>query len=228
MPESVFLDFVPPNDNPDLAKLLIYEGPTKEGPFTLIETVDAPAIGVYPNYISHYTTNLATALDNWFTIRWQDVKGALTPYADAIQGGTRSVVSEIVSRVLTSSPTTNEQAAAQEAAGVVEEIFGMVNPDPTLVKQRQYSGMTLLTLARVRFREMLTGGRFDSWTAGLVSMKSSNSASSAKEIRDIIAEAQRMLGLSTARVAQVCLPSIAGGLSEIVSADISRLMIEVE
>lgn len=223
---SVFLDFVAPNDIPDLTSLHIYEGATPDGIFAEIEEV--VAIGVQPNYISSYTTTYATNENGWFTIRWENSKGALTPYSDAVQGGTRSVVSEIVSRILLRDATISEQVAAEEAEAVVEQIYGLVNPDPSTVTRRRMSGMTLLAMARIQLGSLAVTSSGSQWTAGLVSMKSDNTSKNLDNVKGLLIEASRMLGISMSVVAQMIPLEIAGGLSEIVSADISRLQIEVE
>lgn len=226
---SVHLDFVAP-DIPDLAQLEIYEATTPEGAFTLIETVTE--IGVYPDYLSEYTTNLAVSDTNWFRIRWADEKGAVTGYSQAVQGNASSLVKKLVDRIQLRAPTVNEGVAVQVAEYVISEVMGTDNPyDPTLnPTYRQLEGMTLLGVARSLIHESAVSASDTSqWVAGLVSMKSGSSTETSTKIIDyLLKEAARALGFSFARIAQMAVPPIAGGLSEIVTADISRLMIEVE
>jgi hypothetical protein len=59
-------------------------------------------------------------------------------------------------------------------------------------------------------------------------MKSGNATSSTAIIKYLLDEAARELGFSVSVIAQMTEIEIAAGLSQIVSADISRLMIEVE
>lgn len=225
MAVSVHLDFVPPNDLEDLTTLHIYEGPTADGPFAEIEAVTA--IGSYPNYISAYTTNLATSASDYFTVAWEDSKGALTEQEVPQQGTAMGVAYEITRRVLLRDSSVNEQVAFEEAEAVVEEIYGTVNPDPSTVTRKKMSGMTLLTLARVQLSELARSGSISSWSAGLVSMKSGDFTQGIKSVRELILEASRLLGMNTSVIAQFALPEIAGGLAEVVMADISRLEIDV-
>lgn len=228
MAVSVHLDFVPPNDLPDLTKLHIYEGPTVDGPFAEIEVVNAPNIGVAPNYISQYTTALATSASDWFTVAWEDSKGALTDQAEPQQGTAMGVPYEIVRRVLLRDPSANEEVAFEEAQAVVEEIYGNINPDPALVTAKKMSGMTILTMARIQLGNLIrTSTSTSSWSAGLVSMKSGDSTQSISGIKELLVEASKMLGLRMSVVAQMALPEIAGGMATIVMADISRLQIDV-
>jgi hypothetical protein len=193
----------------------------------LIETV--LDVGVNGDYITHYTTNAAVSLTDWFSIRWEDSKGAVTPMSQAMQGGTRSVLSDVVDRMLLRDPTLNPEIAYQEAEAVIEEVTGTTTPNPLSLKKKTINGITLLALARSQLSSFASVSNADSWVAGLVSMKSSSGSSlNIKGIQDLMLAAQRLLGLSGSRVAQIVVPEIAGGLAQIVTADISRLMIEVE
>ena len=118
---SVFLNFTPP-DREDLTKLRIFEATDAAGPWNEIEVVTA--IGEYPNYISSYTTNLATSNTNWFSIQWEDAKGAQTDQSNAIQGGTETLVGEIVDRVLVRDNTLDEQVVLAETEALIERYFG--------------------------------------------------------------------------------------------------------
>lgn len=227
---SVFLNFTPP-DREDLSELRIFEGPTKDGPWTLIETlVD---LGPYPDYISHYTTDLASSNVSWFSIQWADTKGAETDLSNAIQGGTETLVGEIVDRALTRDNTLDEQVVLQEAEALVERYYGK---DPYTVEPSTVSYFTKNSLAKlVQAKAMLSGivsssTATSSWSAGLVSMKSGTSSSgdSYKLAVALMEEAAKELGMNFSRIAQMTGITIAGGFSQIVSADISRLMIEVE
>lgn len=228
MPVSVPLDFIPPGE-PNIVALRIYEGVTKDGPFIQIERTTN--VGVAPNYITRYTTNLATAIADWFTIQWEDSGGALSPMSQAIQGGTTTLVHRIIDRVLVRDSSLNERIVSQEAEGVIQTYYGdTVDPyNPTLKPNyRILSGLTLLTLARSKLQSIAASGNVSGWTAGLVSMKSGTAASSLKDIQALIAEAGTMLGMRYSMVAQMAVPEIVRGLSQVVTADISRLLIEVE
>lgn len=221
---KVFLDFVPPNDVPDLTTLHIYEGATPDGPFNEIEAVTP--VGEMGGYLSYYSTIVATDANNWFTIKWENIAGVFTDYAEAIQGGTRTVLSDLISRVLLRNPSMNEQIVAEEAEAVIEGLYHTPDPLPSLVTAKYMSGMTLLVLARVQLMS-LTAQKASQWTAGLVSMKSGTNQTY-DSVKQLLDEAARMLGMNVSIVAQMTMPEIAGGLSTIVSADISRLQIEVE
>jgi hypothetical protein len=229
MPVSVAIDFTP-SERPDEAVLQIYEAPDPSGPWTMIDTVVQPAVGVYPNYISRYTTALATSLTDWFAIQWVDSKGAVTGLSDGVQGGTTTLISEIVSRMMLRDAAINENVAVEEAAAIVEWLYPNVDPFTVLrtaATLRRISGMAMLAMARIY---ILPGSSSaSSWTAGLVSMKSSTSTvDRMKQIEFLAREAAKLLGMGYSVIAQAVLPEINQGFSEIVSADISRLQIEVE
>src|SRR5262245_35971053 len=101
---SVRLDFTPPGI-PDVIELHVEEAPDSGGPFVQIDTADS---GTYPNYISSYTTQLATSTTYWFRIRWETLQGVFTPYSAPLQGGTKTLVQEIVDRVMLRNPSLNE------------------------------------------------------------------------------------------------------------------------
>jgi hypothetical protein len=222
------LDFTPPME-PDMAKLHILEAVASDGPFNEIDEVTA--IGVYPDYISYYTTNNATAVDRWFAIQWETAAGVLGDISAAVQGGTITYVAEVVNRVMLRMPDADENIITQEASAVVEEILHVDPFDPVTanVKYKTWNGMALLTMARVQLSTYAAqSSTSNSFTAGLVSMKSDSSNKlDLKGIRDLMEEAGRLLGFSTARIVQMVVPEIAGGLSQIVMADISRLQIDV-
>ena len=234
MPESVYLRFTPP-DRQSLTKLLIYEAASADGPWgTPIEVVTE--IGSYPDYISEYTTNDAVSRINWFAIQWEDAGGARTELSNPIQGGSSTFVGEIVSLVGERDHSLDEQVVRQEAEVAIEDYFGI---DPYTVNAVNVNYRTKVGLAKlVQARSMLNNlilaasvGSSSGWTAGLVSMKSGTSeGSKASEalIRWLLSEAAGALRLNFSRIARMATPVIAGGMSEIVTADISRLMIEVE
>src|SRR5262245_46554390 len=123
---SVRLDFTPPM-LPDVTELHIEEAPTQDGTFAEIEVVTA--VGTYPNYISNYTTTFATDNNYWFRIRWETSQGVSTPYSLALQGGTKTLVQEIVDRTLLRNPTLNEIIVTQEAQAVISESFPGQDPN---------------------------------------------------------------------------------------------------
>jgi hypothetical protein len=228
---SVFLNFTPP-DREDLAKLHIYEADAQDGPWNLIETVEGAPLGTYPEYISFYTTENASSNVSWFAIQWEDEKGAKTDISNAIQGGTETLVGEIVDRVLTRDNTLDEQVVLQEAEAIIERYFGKdpYTVDPDSVGYYIKNALAKIVQAKSMFSKFATSssGGTSGWTAGLVSMKSGNSQSSIDTIQYLLEEGARELGLKVGIVAQMVGLEIAGGFTQIVTADISRLMIEVE
>lgn len=227
---SVFLNFTPP-DREELTTLRIFEATDKSGPWTEIEAVTE--IGTYPNYISSYTTNLASNAINWFSIQWEDAKGAKTDQSNAIQGGTETLVGEIVDRVLVRDGTLDEQVVLAETEALIERYFG-VDPytvDPNSVGYATKNSLAKMVQAKSMYSKVVTSSSTSGgWTAGLVSMKSSSgdSTTSMDIIDSLMKEAARELGVGVSIVAQMMAIPIAGGFSQIVSADISRLLIEVE
>jgi hypothetical protein len=199
MPTPVRLDFTPPSQ-PDMASLHVEEGPTATGPFAEIEEITA--IGTYPNYISFVTVD-ANNPNDWFRIRWENIDGALGPYSLPIQGGTTTLVQEIVNRVMLRAPGSNEIIVTQTAEWAVSYVMGTDNPyDPTLTATySQLEGMTLLTLAGVQVSTITSSASAgESYSAGLVSQKSSSSSSSTSNITDLIdwllEQANKLLGIS--------------------------------
>lgn len=84
---SVVLDLRPPRDMRELVELIILEsGVGSAGPYHIIETVTD--IGVYPDYIKQYVTDLAEAEADYFMVQWRDDKGALSETSIPVQGGT--------------------------------------------------------------------------------------------------------------------------------------------
>jgi hypothetical protein len=213
-------------DMEDLTALVIFEGVSPDGPFRIIENVTA--IGEYPDYIDSYTTDEAASLADWFTIQWIDSKGAKSDMSEPIQGGSITLISEIVSTVMLLDSTVNERIAVVVAEGVIEKYL---NTDPYTIttsdlKYSKKMGLALFTLAACYLITETKPGSSSQWTAGLVSMKTSEPK--AADIERLEKEARRWLGIGNSVVAQMTAFEIAGGLSEIKTADISRLLIEVE
>lgn len=192
---SVILDFIP---QPGYTKLHIFEAPTEgAAPGGLIETVVIdPA-----SPPTRYTTNLAGSSTDWFSIQWEDDKGGLSPLSDPVQGGTFTVVNDLINRVLLRDSSLDEQIVAQTAEWVVSRVLGVNDPyavDPSTVTIDQMEGMTLLTLARSHIHTMVASASSSaSYTAGLVSQKSE--AGGSKNTRDLIewllGQANDLLGL---------------------------------
>lgn len=230
MPESVFLRFTAP-DREDLVKLRIFESVAAEGPWTnVIEEVTGVDLGTYPDYISQYTTNLAASKTNWFSIQWEDDKGAVTEISNPVQGGTSTLVGEIIALVGERDITLDDQVVRQETEFAIETYFGS---DPYLATTDSYRvkvGLARLVQARSMMSTLATAsGTNSGWTAGLVSMKSGTSASTSENlIRWLLEEAANGLGLSVARVAQMAQMVIAGGLSTYNGNGTAPVLVEVE
>ena len=154
---SVHLDFTVP-DRPDIVKMRIYESPTETGTFSEIEEITT--LGSYPNYLSQYTTDQATATNYWFAIEFEDSKGALTERSLPMQGGTQSLVSMVTDRVLLRDPNLREEIVVQEAEIAVSDVFNTNDPYEVATDQppKILGGLTLYTLARVYLSDLLVGG----------------------------------------------------------------------
>ncbi len=225
MPVNVRLRFVAPYEK-NLVKLMIYEGATNTGPWTQID--ETTEIGSFPAYIDEFTTSLADAIDDWFSIDWEDDKGATLGLSQPIQGGTTSLVGEIVERILVRDPTISELVALQEVEAVVESYFG-VDPYTLFPDDANYRikrGLTLLALAKSWIFKLASGTTL-SYTAGLISQTSGTSQSQqSQNIEDLIKEAEKDLGLSFSIICQMMDIEIAGGQAVLAELDQSRLLIE--
>ena len=228
---SVRLQFTPLEG---FTKLNIYEADTAElAPGSKIETVVVDPV----DPISQYTTQQATGLNKWFSIQWEDASGGLSEMSNPIQGGTTTFIGEIIDLVRERDSSLDEQVVRQEAEAAIESFFG-VDPYSIEFGSQRYAvkiGLARLVQARSLINGLVTTTSVSSsnsgWTAGLVSMKS-GTADQVKQseslIKWLLEQASLSLGLSGSRIAQMAVPVIAGGFSEVVTADISRLMIEVE
>jgi len=230
---SVYLNFIPPNDVPDLVALHIYEAPAQNGPFSEIEAVTS--VGSPGAYITAYTTDQALSETDWFAIQWENSKGAFSELSSAIQGGTTNVVSEIVERVMLRDPTLKEQIVAQEAEAVVWSFYGANPPPLDEINPKTLSGLTLLTMAQCYIVRISAGiGTTTSYTAGLITQKTDTHAQTASmdTIRDLVAAANSLLGRSFSIVA--LMPEVEsryggnGSFNELVGADTTRAIVEFD
>jgi len=199
MPFPVRLDFVPPSTE-NITKLHVEEATALDQSFAEIDMTTE--VGTFPNYISYYVTQAASATDNWFRIRWETSDGIFTPFSEPLQGGTKTLVQEIVDRVLLRNPTLNEIIVTQEAQAVVSETFSTEDPNSILVGEAtpvQIRGMTNMTLARSLIATTLaSGGTVAKFTAGLVSLQSgSTSQDPTKSIEALLKSAGEDLGQSS-------------------------------
>ncbi len=224
---KVFLDFVP-LDHPGLTKLHILEGAAAGGPFSEIEMVTP--VGTYPDYLTSYTTDLAVNANNWFAIQWEDNKGWVSEISQAVQGGTTTLVGEIVSRMLQRDSGVKENVALQSAQSVVELYFN-ADPytiDPDDVGYNVKDGLTLLALARSYIWRVASAGTTSKYTAGLVSQEFGDTQSGFNNIDQLIAQANSILGLNVSRILLMDDIEIAGGTLTF-GEDISRLLlVEIE
>ena len=222
---SVRLDFVPPTD-PDLVELRIYEAEDKDGPYSLIESISA--IGEYPNYLSTYTTAMATAQDYWFAIDWFDAKGGNYGMSEGIQGGFQTLLGEIVQRVMIRDPSINENIVYDEAEAVLEGFLpagtDVQNAHVDETNARERSGLTLLTQARCYLFDLSEGKT--KYTVGLVSQETGDSRS-LKSVQEMLRMAESMMGLSYSTILQMASIEI-GANGQIIGIDRTRLLIEMQ
>jgi hypothetical protein len=223
---------------PGLVALRIFESAVKEGPYIQIERVTE--IGIYPNYISYYTTDTATSATDWFTIQWEDDKGALSEMSAPWQGGTDSVVAELVSRVMLRDPTIREEIAVQEAEATVSRYYNTDDPYSIteMPNPSELQGLTLLTLAACYITDLFVGTAggattVSDYTAGLVSQRSGTgvaggTALKLKDIEALVDWANRVLGRSYSVVLQMAAPEIPGAYSLVEDArvDETRLLLD--
>lgn len=231
MAVSVALEFIPP-DEPDLFALHVYESPDMAGPFSEIDVTQA--VGTYPNYITRYTTQAATAITDWFAIAWENTANVVGELSASMQGGTSTLVSEIVNRVMLRDSTLNPIIVGQEAEIAVAEYFSTNDPlsiSPDQASPQVMGGLTYYTMARSYISSAVsssttTGGK---WVAGLVSLDTSSSSKSSvwDNIENLLRAANRELGKSYSLKLLLAEIEVAGGYKQIVAADLSRMIIEV-
>jgi hypothetical protein len=240
MPYSVRFDFEPPRD-PDFVELRIWESATNGGSsWTLIETVTN--IGTYPNYITEYETDQVQVVGHWFAIEWISAKGASTDLSNPIQGGTELLIGEVVSRMHMYDSSLDENVSYREAEAAIEELFS-VDPysvNVVGVSYKKIQGLVYLSLARAYIATLIVNevaaasGGADDYTAGLVAQKASSASSSSSTqtrldlLKYLLNMANSSLGKNYSVVAVMEAVQIAGGFSQVVSLDESRLLIEVE
>lgn len=225
---SAPLSFLPPTDE-DIVALRIHEAPTVDGPFVQIERTTA--VGTYPNYIDHYTTALAASASNWFSIQWEDSKGALSDLSVAVKGGTETLVHRVTSRVLLRDGTLNEVVVSQEAEAVIQDYFGLdpYSIDPTTVSYSILSGLVMLTMARSYLMVLYASGSGMKFTAGLISLDTTSAAKrSLDDIQKYINAANTALGRTYSAVLLMKEIEVGGGLKQLVDVDVSRLIVEYD
>lgn len=225
MPTAVHLDFIPPSSD-GLVALRIFEAPASTGPWSEIERTEA--VGSYPNYITHYTTQLASTSQDWFSIAWEDAGGAVSAQSPGVQGGSSSLFQKVLQRVMDRDRFLDERVVAQEVEYVISTVLNTQTPfDVSLTATiAQVQGMVYLVLARSQLVKMLTTSTEEATTVtlGLVSMKKGSGSSSTlkmKDIENLIDLANGILGISTSVVMQLEELPICYGIS---SSDKSRLI----
>jgi hypothetical protein len=231
MPVSVRIDLSPPPQD-DVVALRIYEAPAEAGPYTQIERTSA--VGVYPTYISHYTTVLATSATDWFKIAWEYGSNVIGPQSQAVQGGQGPLlIGKVIERTIQRDTSLNESIVSQEAEGVIESYFGQDPYDPTLTASyKELNGLVLMTLYRSQLVTMFQnvgasagGGATESFTIGLVSAKSGTStatiAASEAALSKLLELAYKELGIPLSLILQLAVPC---GDGLVASYDHSRLL----
>lgn len=224
---AVELQFLPP-ETEDIVTLHVEEAISSGGPFSEVQTFPA---GTYPNYIDSAVVTDAVNPEDWFRIRWEDETGNFTPYSPPIQGGTTTIVAQVMDRVILRDASVNHLIAGQESEAAVSWYYGVDDPysvDPSEANPKVLSGLTILTLARVYLSRLITQATAGKWQAGLVSMDASASNNSAmKNIEMMIDLANRELGRNVSVIAVLEEISVAGGYKSIKSYDVSRALIEL-
>lgn len=224
---AVELQFLPP-ETEDIVTLHVEESSSQTGPFSEVQTFPA---GPYPNYIHEAVVTNAANPTDWFRIRWEDGTGNFTPYSAPIQGGTTTIVAQVMDRVILRDPGVDALIAGQESEASVCWFYGADNPydvDPTKANPRTLSGLTILTLARVYISRLITQSVSGKWQAGLVSMDSSASNNNAwKNIQNMIDLANRELGMNVSAVLLLNEITVGGGYKQLKSFDVSRALIEL-
>lgn len=228
MPVPIRFDFVPPAQD-DVVALRIYESSTEGGIYSQIErTTD---VGVYPTYISHYTTQNALSSTDWFKIAWEMVGDVIGPTSPPIQGGSsQTLISRVIERVMQRDGTLDESVVGQEAEGAISGYYGVDDPyDPDLTATyRQLNGLVYLVLARSQLVKMLasaSSSTADSFTIGLVSAKAESGTAtqvrSEAAIKKLLDMAMADLGIPLSLILELAEPTSSVGLT---SSDHSRLI----
>lgn len=229
---SVPLRFLAPQDD-DIAALRIYESPLETGSFSMIERVTS--IGTYPNYIDEYTTTLASNVNDWFAIAWEDAAGVVGDMSIPVQGATQTLVFMLVDRVKLRDSSLDERIVAQEAEAAISSYYNVMNPfdvDPATVSPKIMSGLTMLTLARAMLTRLFTTATTaNKWAAGILSMDTSatKGTTQAATIQKLIDIANTELGLNYSVILLMEEISVGGtpGFKTLKVDDVSRTMIEL-
>lgn len=202
---SVPLSFAPPTEE-GIVALRIYESDNADTGFTQIDRV---LVGTYPDYITHYTTQLASRADDWFAIAWENVDGVVSPLSAPIKGGTTTLIGEIVDRVLLRAPDADENIVLQEAEATVAFVYKVDDPysiDYTTVNKLWLTELTNLSLVATRYMTVvMTAAEGQDYTAGLVSQSSTRADVSTvlKGLESLESRALKRLGIGGSLIASI-------------------------
>lgn len=202
---SVPLDFLPPEE-PDFTKLHIYESDNPETGFAEIEVVTD--IGQYPDYITRWVTDKANHTNDWFSIQWEDAKGSLTEMSAAVQGGTRTLVGEIVERVQQrdAEGRIDPNVIAQNAEAVIQFIY-KVDPYTLMEEDVDYTernALADLTMVAVKFEEIIDRSTDPyGYTAGMVSESSLDMKNAIDALTKMESRALKRLGIGGSLIGHI-------------------------
>lgn len=203
---SVHLTFQPPVEA-NITHLHIEEAPAKTGPFAEIE--DLTPVGLYPEYITEYTTEAAVNTLDWFRIRWEDDRGAFSNYSQPFPGGSTTLIGQLVRRVRERDASLNVQVIIQESEAAIQMFFGdTVDPyDTTLIASyRVLNGLTYLVMARAIIARTLLTQDTASATIGLVSWRKDTTLQNRADVSQLLDMANKELGIATSVV--LCLEEV--------------------
>ena len=182
----------------DIAALRVFESSDPGGPFTQIDrTTD---VGTYPGYITSYETALASAVDDWFYVAWENGAGDLVYTSSPTLSGAFSIVEQVAERVLQRDPTLDLTLATQEAEAAIEQYYGA---DPySITVQPSYrilNGLVYLTLANCYI--FSSASSVESASIGMVRFQTSTSSNA--NVNALIERANSLLGMNTSVVLQM-------------------------
>jgi hypothetical protein len=199
---AVPLAFLPPSD-PDIVTLLIFEGTSLTGSFTQIDSTSN--IGAYPNYINRYVTQNAISPDDFFAIQWVDSEGATSEMSAPIQGGTVTLVGDIVQRVLARDSSLNELVVVSEAEDVISFCYNVTDPysiDYTTVNRLWLNSLAILTLCGVLYVQAVINSAIgSSYSAGIINQSVGSPGDQLQGIERLQRKTLARMGIGGSRVA---------------------------
>lgn len=201
---TIPIKFVQPQE-PDLVKLHIYEGSDPGGLFYEIDS--SSDIGEFPEYIDEFTTTQARDPMDWFAIQWEDNKGAKTELSAPLQGGSKTLIGEIVERVLLRSSELNQALVTEEAESLLE---WWKSADPYTLNLDDYTYTQITALADLTmvntFYALLAerAGSTTDYRAGMISESYSGyPVQSDSSLRNLELRALKRLGIGGSRIASI-------------------------